>query len=281
LAYPAALQRLALRQSRRPRPNRSGLSRCLCSTRPAPCALVPVHVAHRVPHSRSIDASTRLRQPEQAAASDAPSQPEVTRRSMPACPRQRQRTSLEPEPARSLPFFAWRLHRNEGCCVAEPMNPGCALQPAAAQQPCSSRGASCTNCRPGAVCASVAYLGGPLSQRRVRLPHFDRVQPRNGHGRPQAPWAAWRALRAYSTHRAQLHAEAVLGCTVVVRMIASSPKQASKGFPVLRVTCEHLKACFTIRICRMWRDLSAQTADPYQCSTNGSLRLDGRDLLAP
>jgi hypothetical protein len=34
--------------------------------------------------------------------------------------------------------------------------------------------------------AGAAYLGGPLSQRRV-LPHFDRIQPRNGHGRPQAP----------------------------------------------------------------------------------------------
>ena len=132
----------------------------------------------------------------------------------------------------------------------------------AAQQPCSSRGASCTNCRPGAVCASVAYLGGPLSQRRVRLPLFGRVQPRTATSVPKPHGQLGAPSRAYSTHRAQLHAEAVLGCTVVVRMIASSPKQASKGCPVLRVTCEHLKACFTIRICRMWQDLSAHTANP-------------------
>ncbi len=164
------------------------------------------------------------------------------------------------------------------CCRADEPGPVLCSR-SAAQQPCSSRGASCTNCGPGAVCASVAYLGGPLSQRRVRLPLFGRVQPRTAtdvpkpHGRLGAP--------SGPTHRAQLHAEAVLGCAVVVRMVASSPKRASKGFRVLRVTCEHLKACFTIRICRMWRDLSAHAADPYQCSANGSLRLDGRDLLAP
>ena len=38
---------------------------------------------------------------------------------------------------------------------------------------------------------------------------------------------------------------------------------------------------FTIRICQMWRELSAHKASPYQYATNASLRLDGRDLLAP
>jgi hypothetical protein len=37
----------------------------------------------------------------------------------------------------------------------------------------------------------------------------------------------------------------------------------------------------TIRICQMWRELSAHKAGPYQYATNASLRLDGRDLLAP
>ncbi len=91
---------------------------------------------------------------------------------------------------------------------------------------------------------------------------------------PKPPWAARRALQdPLNASCPAVHVEAVLGCTVVVRMIASSPKRASKGFPVLGVTCEHLKACFTIRICGMWRDLSAHAADPYQCSTNASLRM--------
>ena len=38
---------------------------------------------------------------------------------------------------------------------------------------------------------------------------------------------------------------------------------------------------FTIRICQMWRELSAHKASPYQYATNASLRLDGRELLAP
>ena len=38
---------------------------------------------------------------------------------------------------------------------------------------------------------------------------------------------------------------------------------------------------FTIRICRIWGELSAHTAGPYQYATNASFRSDGRDLLAP
>ena len=36
-----------------------------------------------------------------------------------------------------------------------------------------------------------------------------------------------------------------------------------------------------IRICQMWRELTAHTAGPYQYATNASFRSDGRDLLAP
>jgi hypothetical protein len=35
---------------------------------------------------------------------------------------------------------------------------------------------------------------------------------------------------------------------------------------------------FTIRICRIWRERPAHTADPYRSATDAGLRLDGRDL---
>ncbi len=50
---------------------------------------------------------------------------------------------------------------------------------------------------------------------------------------------------------------------------------------MLRVTCEHPDARLPSAICRMRRKLTAHTAGPYQYATNDSLRLDGRDLLAP
>ena len=50
---------------------------------------------------------------------------------------------------------------------------------------------------------------------------------------------------------------------------------------MLRSRMQAPGSAFTIRICQMWRELSAHKASPYQYATNASLRLDGRDLLAP
>ena len=50
---------------------------------------------------------------------------------------------------------------------------------------------------------------------------------------------------------------------------------------MLRSRMQAPGSAFTIRICQMWRELTAHTAGPYQYATNASFRSDGRDLLAP
>ena len=60
--------------------------------------------------------------------------------------------------------------------------------------------------------------------------------------------------------------------------VASRPAEAARCF---EVACEHPDARLRSAICQMWRELSAHTAGPYQYATNASLRLDGRELLAP
>jgi hypothetical protein len=60
--------------------------------------------------------------------------------------------------------------------------------------------------------------------------------------------------------------------------VASRPAEAARCF---EVACEHPDAHIPSAICQMWRELSAHTAGPYQYATNASLRLDGRELLAP
>ena len=62
---------------------------------------------------------------------------------------------------------------------------------------------------------------------------------------------------------------------------ASRREQAGRGRPVLKATCEHPDARLPSAICQMWRERPAHTAGPYQYATNASLKLDGRDLLAP
>ena len=66
--------------------------------------------------------------------------------------------------------------------------------------------------------------------------------------------------------------------------LAGSPAVASR--PAEAARCLESRAsppgcAFTIRICQMWRKLTAHTAGPYQYATNASFRSDGRDLLAP
>ena len=60
--------------------------------------------------------------------------------------------------------------------------------------------------------------------------------------------------------------------------VASRPAEAAR---CLEVACEHPNARLPSAVCRMWRELSAHTAGPYQYATNACLRSDGRDLLAP
>jgi len=62
---------------------------------------------------------------------------------------------------------------------------------------------------------------------------------------------------------------------------ASRREQAGRGRPVLKATCEHPDARLPSAICQMWRERPGHTAGPYRYATNDSLRLDGRDLLAP
>ncbi len=57
--------------------------------------------------------------------------------------------------------------------------------------------------------------------------------------------------------------------------VASRPAEAARCFEVM---CEHPYTPVTIRI---WRERSAHMAGPYRYATSTSLRLDGRDLLAP
>ena len=66
--------------------------------------------------------------------------------------------------------------------------------------------------------------------------------------------------------------------------LAGSPAVVSR--PAEAARCLESRAsppgcAFTIRICQMWRKLTAHTAGPYQYATNASLRLGKGELLAP
>ena len=64
-------------------------------------------------------------------------------------------------------------------------------------------------------------------------------------------------------------------------MLASSPKGATRGYPVLRVTCEHLDA----RLPSEDAGFGENVLHTQQAHTNTlpmpALRLDGRDVVAP
>jgi hypothetical protein len=96
--------------------------------------------------------------------------------------------------------------------------------------------------------------------------------PPEGGGVPDSKPAAacgTRASRMHGTRNVQLAGSPA---------VASRPEEAAR---CLEVTLQAPGRAFTIRICRIWRELSAHTAGPCQNATNASLMLGRCDLLAP
>jgi hypothetical protein len=117
--------------------------------------------------------------------------------------------------------------------------------------------------------ASGSHSGAATSIRSPRLRWWARTCHRRRRSR-RKPAAACKLHVPYASHKE--HA----ACRR-----ASRREQAGRGRPVLKATCEHPDARLPSAICQMWRERPGQTAGPYRYATNDSLRLDGRDLLAP
>jgi hypothetical protein len=163
-------------------------------------------------------------------------------------------------------------------------------------------------------CAHTLHIGGANLKSRATCDST--LLPRSPTDVP-AP-SGQRRCRVHPNHSHKLQAEAIWGLLTSFRSVVSHARASGGGVPdaslllpaggvhticlVLR-TCSlqahqssrigrqrppcawksHASICsaFTIRICRIWRELSAHTAGPYQDATNTSYKLEERDLLAP